>query len=93
PTNDRQGGEVVDTLSDSLSLEALDRAATVETVRDGLLKKYPEATFEVAGEPAAVLATDQLDRAIEKLLENVIEHSESPFPTVAVEYGGEDTVG
>ncbi|MFW5965577.1 MAG: PAS domain-containing protein [Halodesulfurarchaeum sp.] len=85
--------EVVETLSDSLSLEALDRAATVETVRDGLLEKYPEATIEVAGEPVAVLATGQLDRAIEELLENAIEHSESPFPIVTVGYGGEDTIG
>ncbi|MFD1644286.1 PAS domain S-box protein [Haloarchaeobius litoreus] len=62
-----------------------DVVARLEPLADGLRDRYPGATIDVeAPETAMAHADERLDLAVENLVENGIQHTHAPEPTVGV---------
>lgn len=62
-----------------------DIVAIVETVAGDIRDRYPEADLTLDLPPTQrVLAVEQIDRAIEELLDNAVRHSDREEPTVTV---------
>jgi PAS domain S-box-containing protein len=76
---------IVQLLVDDSPRQVLDLAPIVGALVEALDRRHPDVSFEAdLPETASVVAVDQLDRALQELLENAVEHAEEDDCEVSV---------
>ncbi len=82
----RKEREVVDLLSSPADPVEIDLSTVIDRVVDGVAERHPEAVITVSvPDSVAVEATKSVDRALEELLDNAIEHADRDPPTVTID--------
>ncbi|MFB6132018.1 MAG: PAS domain S-box protein [Halanaeroarchaeum sp.] len=83
-TGDKQG-EITKLLADPPTSTEIDLSRTIDEYVDSVAGEYPDADISVSvPDSLTVRATTDLGRAVEELLDNAIEHSDRPTPSVNV---------
>ncbi|WP_424005137.1 PAS domain S-box protein (plasmid) [Haloarcula salina] len=76
---------IVDVLTERDQLEAIDVVSVLDSVLQDVERAFPAATISRdLPDEATVLALSTFPSAVRELVENAIQHSESPEPTVGV---------
>ena len=80
-----EGREITKFLSSRTHRCSVELVEVVERVAEQVGAQYPEAMIDLdAPTNARVLAAEQIDRAIEELVTNAIEHNDQSTPTVTI---------
>jgi PAS domain S-box-containing protein len=76
---------IVQLLVEDSHLQVLDLVPTVGALVEALDRRHPDVSFEAdLPETAPVVVVEQVDRALQELLENAVEHAEADGCEVAV---------
>jgi len=77
--------DIVQVLEDEPRVQAIDVVALLASNLPALRETYPDATVDLTGpETALARGTDKLERALQELVENALQHNDRAEPTVTV---------